>query len=79
MKISMAIFRQQAVRDQQPQVCSKMSSSKAAALFARGAYWQYVSTEKGRERRWRLFSTDPLTINGVSTLTPALSLKGRGS
>ncbi len=34
-------------------------SSKAAALLARGAYSQYVSTAKGRERRWRLFSTFP--------------------
>jgi len=39
---------------------SKGSSSKATAIFARGAHWQYVSTEKWRERRWRLFSTDPL-------------------
>ena len=38
----------------------KSSSSKATAIFARGAYWQYVSTEKWRERSWRLFSTDPL-------------------
>ncbi len=33
---------------------------KATAIFARGTYPQYVSTEKWRERRWRLFSTDPL-------------------
>jgi len=32
-------------------------SSKAAALLARGAYFQYVSTANGRERRWWLFST----------------------
>jgi len=38
----------------------KSSSSKAAAILARGAYSQYVSTAKGRERRWRLFSTFPL-------------------
>jgi len=37
----------------------KSSSSKAAALLARGAYSQYVSTAKGRERRWRIFSTFP--------------------
>jgi hypothetical protein len=35
-------------------------SSKAAALLARGACFQYVSTAKGRERRWRLFSTFPI-------------------
>ncbi len=38
----------------------KSPSSKAAALLTRGAYSQYVSTAKGRERRWRLFSTFPL-------------------
>jgi len=32
-------------------------SSKAAAFLTRGAYTLYVSTAKGRERRWRLFST----------------------
>ena len=37
----------------------KSPSSKAAALLTRGAYSQYVSTVKGRERRWRLFSTFP--------------------
>ena len=37
----------------------KSSSSKAAAIFARRAYFQYVSTEKWRERRWRVFSTVP--------------------
>ncbi len=59
MKIARAIFRQEAVRYQLHRVCSKKLSSKATAIFARGAYWQYVSTEKWRERRWRLFSTDP--------------------
>ncbi|MEC4681016.1 MAG: hypothetical protein VST67_10010 [Nitrospirota bacterium] len=34
-------------------------SSKAAAILTRGAYSQYVSTAKWRERRWRLFSTFP--------------------
>ena len=38
----------------------KSSFSKAAALLTRGAYSQYVSTAKWRERRWRLFSTFPL-------------------
>jgi hypothetical protein len=37
----------------------KSQSSKATAIFARGAYTEYVSTEKWRERRWRLFSTGP--------------------
>jgi len=37
----------------------KSPSSKAAAFFARGAYFQYVSTRKRRERRWRIFSTFP--------------------
>ena len=37
----------------------KSSSSKAAAILTRGAYTLYVSTAKGRERRWRLFSTFP--------------------
>ncbi|MDR4484822.1 MAG: hypothetical protein R3B95_16715 [Nitrospirales bacterium] len=44
----------------------KSPSSKAAAVFTRGAYAQYVSTEKWRERRWRLFSTDPKGIPSVS-------------
>jgi hypothetical protein len=34
-------------------------SSKAAAILTRGAYMEYVSTAKWRERRWRLFSTFP--------------------
>gem|GEM_PF-6480087 len=38
----------------------KVRSSKAAAILTRGAYSQYVSTAKGRERRWRLFSTFPV-------------------
>jgi hypothetical protein len=36
---------------------SKKSSSKAAALGMREAYFSYVSTGKGRERCWWLFST----------------------
>ncbi|MEE9232179.1 MAG: hypothetical protein V3U07_01865 [Nitrospirales bacterium] len=35
----------------------KSSSSKAIAILTRGAYSEYVSTAKWRERRWRLFST----------------------
>ncbi len=81
MKILRAIFRQEAIRYQQHRVCSKkpalslskgpsspvlrLLEGKAAALFARGAYWYYVSTEKGRERRWRLFSTDPFVKTGA--------------
>ena len=34
-------------------------SSKAAAFLMRGAYSQYVSPVKSRERHWRLFSTFP--------------------
>jgi len=37
----------------------KSPPSKAAAILTRGAYSQYVSTAKWRERRWRLFSTFP--------------------
>ncbi len=38
----------------------KSASSKATAMFARGTYRHDVSTEKGRERRWWLFSTAPV-------------------
>ncbi len=41
----------------------KSPSSKAAAIWTRGAYIEYVSTAKWRERRWRLFSTFPFTNN----------------
>ncbi len=51
MTISKAIFRQEALDDQQCRGCSKSPFSKAAAVVARGAYCQYVSTEKWRERR----------------------------
>jgi len=34
------------------------AEGKATASFRRGAYFQYVSTGKWRERRWWLFSTD---------------------
>jgi len=37
----------------------KSSSSKAEAILTRGAYIEYVSTAKWRERRWRLFPTFP--------------------
>ena len=37
----------------------KSSSSKTAAIFSRRAYFQYVSKEKWRERRWWLFSIAP--------------------
>ncbi len=38
----------------------KSPSSKAATNLTRGAYSEYVSTAKWRERRWRLFSTFPM-------------------
>jgi uncharacterized protein YcbK (DUF882 family) len=37
----------------------KSPSSKATAILTGGAYIEYVSTAKWRERRWRLFSTFP--------------------
>ncbi len=37
-----------------------LGEGKATAIFARGAYWHDVSTGKWRERRRRLFSTDPV-------------------
>ena len=37
----------------------KSSFSKTAAIYSRRAYFQYVSTEKWRERRWRLFLIAP--------------------
>ncbi len=69
-----AIFRPEAGCHHQPQGCSKMSSSKATAIFAYGASWQYVSTEQWRERRWRLFSTGPFSIF-LSILPCAMSLR----
>ena len=65
MKIAKAIFRQEAFGDQQNWAVQKSPSSKAAAIFARGASWHDVSTEKWRERRWRLFSTDPYLVGLV--------------
>ncbi|MFA9561234.1 MAG: hypothetical protein ACERKU_02780, partial [Nitrospirota bacterium] len=41
----------------------KSPSSKATAILAGGAYIEYVSTAKGRERRWRLFSTFPQWVS----------------
>ena len=43
----------------------KSSSSKATAFLAREAYWYDVSTATWRERRWRLFSTDPFLIDVI--------------
>ncbi len=71
MKISKIIFRQEALGDQQRRVgskqfvqsCPELVEGKTAAIFAREAYWHDVSTEQWRERRWRLFSTDPLEIS----------------
>jgi len=59
----------------------KSPSSKAAALLTRGAYSQYVSTAKGRERRWRLFSTFPripfsLLLGGIMFLVQSCGVVG---
>ncbi len=54
-------------------------SSKATAIVARGAYWHDVSTEKGRERRWRLFSTDPRKILQMSKCVYCRQRKGKRS
>ena len=72
----------------------KSLSSKAAAIFSRGAYAEYVSAhdaksvksvrpkaEKWRERSWRLFSTDPLnkaTRSLGDTITLEASVKETG-
>ena len=50
------------------QSCPELAEGKTAAIFARGGYWQYVSTGKWRERCWRLFSTDPKWTNWAVTL-----------
>jgi hypothetical protein len=63
-------FAQDEVTHQRRRVSSKKharslpegSVQQGAAIFTRGAYAEYVSTEKWRERRWRLFLTDPLEI-----------------
>ncbi len=59
MKISRGLFRQDTVDEERPRVGSKKPVQQGHNPFVRGAYIQYVSTEKGRERRCRLFSTDP--------------------
>ena len=41
------------------QSCPEPLEGKAAAILTRGAYMEYVSTAKWRERRWRLFSIFP--------------------
>jgi hypothetical protein len=53
----------------------KSPSSKAAAVFSGGAYAEYVSTEKWRERRWRLFSTDPLLLTIVIRIDELIILQ----
>ena len=45
------------------------------ALWTRGAYFQYVSTAKGRERRWRLFSTFPLGDTTKPVLVSELTFR----
>jgi hypothetical protein len=59
MKMFTGKFAQDEVTHQRWRVGSKSPSSKAAAILTRGAYAEYVSTGKWRERRWRLFSTGP--------------------
>jgi hypothetical protein len=51
-------------------------SSKAAAILTRGAYMEYVSTAKRRERCWRLFSTFPVLKQLTSTAGELLALSG---
>ncbi len=53
----------------------KSPSSKAAALLARGAYSQYVSTAQWRERRWRLFSTFPCIYWGTRYVSQDLAIE----
>jgi len=43
------------------QSCLGPGEGKAAAILAGGAYFQYVSIAKWGERRWRFFSTFPMT------------------
>ena len=57
-----ATFWRETLAFQMPGAVQNYSSSKAAALFARRTYLLYVNTEKGRERRWRLFSTAPVVV-----------------
>jgi hypothetical protein len=37
----------------------KVRPARPQPFWLRGAYMEYVSTAKWRERRWRLFSTFP--------------------
>jgi hypothetical protein len=57
----------------------KIPSSKAAAFLTRGAYSQYVSTAKRRERRWRIFSTFPTTKVFPEEIARDLSLRYNSS
>jgi hypothetical protein len=41
------------------QSCPELAEGKAAAILTRGAYFQYVSMTKWRERCWWLFSSFP--------------------
>ena len=67
--------------------CSKRLSSKTAhcllrpagrhPCLARGAYTEYVSTTKGRERSWRHFSTFP-SEEGEAECTAKAAVGSRG-
>jgi len=52
---------------------SQGSFSKAAAIFMRGAYGEYVSTEKWRERRCRIFSTASVSKKEGTFMLAAVS------
>ena len=54
-----ATFWRETLAFQMPGAVQKCSSSKAAAIFSRGTYLLYMSTEKRRERGWRIFFTAP--------------------
>jgi len=49
------------VRPARPRIAWLIPQSEPFVL-ERGAYARYVSTAKGQERRWRLFSTFPYLI-----------------
>ena len=51
MRILKAIFSRYALGHQLRGAVQKSPFSKAAAIFLRGAYESYMSTEKWRERR----------------------------
>jgi hypothetical protein len=55
--------------------CNTPPRGKAAVMWTRGSYAEYVSTEKWRERRWRLFSTDPEgeTVSEWISLIPVMA------